>query len=107
MKVSEFRFQVYSIVRAHHVSKVVELMERRQIVFTNRRIQSLTLRYTVAVMVDEVTIEHVPREVSKHFYYLLKGSSNILVTYCNMDLSKLEGYDEIRAHLYKFSMTNY
>ena len=54
-------------------------------------------------MVDEVAVEHVPREVSKRFYYLLKGSSNILATYCHVDLSKLEGYDKIRTRLYKFS----
>ena len=56
-------------------------------------------------MVDEVTIEHVPREVAKFFYYLLKGSGKILATYCHVDLSKLEGYDEIRT--LNFSMTNY
>lgn len=53
-------------------------------------------------MVDEVTIEHVLKEVSKRFYYLLKGSGKILATYCHVDLSKLEGYEEIRTRLYKF-----
>ena len=52
-------------------------------------------------MVDEVTIEHVLKEVSKCFYYLLKGSGKILATYCHVDLSKLEGYEEIRTRLYK------
>ena len=28
-------------------------------------------------MVDEITVEHVPREISKLFYYFLKGSDTI------------------------------
>ena len=48
-------------------------------------------------MVDEITVEHVPREISKLFYYFLKGSDTICGEVTGRDKDRL-----LKAKVWKF-----
>ena len=85
------KLTVESVVRGYHVLKEVWDPRRGdqfclQIEEFNRH-----YRYAVAIVVDEKTVGHVPREVSKLFYYFLKGNGMHYMWWSNRKETKI-GY---------------
>ena len=88
---SSTSISVESIVRGHHVFKEVWSPRRGDKFYLQVEEFNRCDRYAVAIVVDEETVGHVPREVSKLFYYFLKGNGTIcgevqcILDYLNLD----------------------
>lgn len=75
---SSVKLTVESVIRGHHVYK--EVWDPRRGDKFCLKIEQFNRhdRYAVAIVVDEnTTVGHVPREISKVFYYFLKCNGTI------------------------------